>query len=1390
MKIFKKISSGIITLAILLTTVMPAHAILIFSSDTLTNDSEIFRIGSDDDTTATALSLEFGGTNPESISWDLSQFNISNDLSLGQNQLKDVTIDNLATAPSTPVVGQIYYDTVANTIYMWDGSNWKDTIAEPRAASHVDGTDDIQLASPTQKGLMSAQYAQDLEDATTQNDEINRNTIDVQLDLGEYVTSSVAYLTYDNPSGTNFVANIENVEFTINDSPTTGIALTGGIDANPVLNYVYVKEDTGSATVETSTTDPSTQAFDYVPIGEVLVGTVSASSATYYYIENLTNYIRNFIGDTNNRLRVDGVIYLSGITLSTTGMEVSTTVGSVIHMHETITYPIKDTTTDDMIDAFYNTYGALDNTNYDDGAGGDTAIGNGKYHKIFIWGDIYGGLHMERQQKPPTSEYTSQEDAAADADAVAVNSVPGQWATVGFPIAHIVLQEGDADILQIIDLRTGGGSGGGGSAGGHSQNTDVGTSENTFTLDSDDTGGNVSLTFGTALAESLLWDNANTRFTLSDDVRTEGNLAVVGQVYIAADHVATDSDGILNIGRNGSAWETFQWNDTANEYQLSDDLNITGGATLSGALDANGVVTIGDGGENVTIDSSVWDITAAGVASGFTGFTSTGTVDLSGATSTIPSLTGTTLTLDSDNTGAGADVTIVAEQGTDLNGGLRYNATDNKWEISNDGAAYAAISTGGSGTVATDSAALQIRRSTTYAIEATWADVTFDQTDLENLPASIQHDDTNTDQIDIGVDGNYLVTYDFSIDDPAGNNDTSDISARVRLNDTSVINGSESTTTTDETNEIKTELTQTFIIDLDDGDSITLQMQRTPDAVSTLAGGVITVHKLEGIQGEAGNDGSTDEAIFTIDNDNAGAGTNVDLVANQGSDNNGTIRYNATTNEWELSNDGGGFSAIATGAGVVTTNLATAQIRRTTDYTLTNAFVDITFNTTDVENDATVIEHDNTNTDQIDIKEAGIYLVSYKTQVSVGGSALVRSYGQVRKNDTNVIPGSESEIDTWYDAAHEMNATFVVSLATNDYLTLQLSKETTADAATAYADTMMVVTKLEGVKGDDGPAGPSQDLEGVYTTDTDNTLTTSDAAFTINTGTSDFIITSNDWSVDATGNLIANNVTANGTLDANGVVTIGDNGDTVTVDSSSWNISSGGVASGFTGITSTGAIDFNSAANITIPHTNSAVFTLDNDNAGAGANVDLVANQGSDSDGTLRYNATDNIWQLSNNAGAFRNIGIGSVFYTYDDTGGVSITGTEITLNLDTTTETITDADYTFSAANNTVEFNQDGVYKISANVGSDTTNTGGAARGTIEIRIQEDPLGATAWADIPGALSLCYQRETTSNSCNVSLIRSFSATDEIRIRLIRIDGTTNTETEADGSHILIERVR
>lgn len=108
-------------------------------------------------------------------------------------------------------------------------------------------------------------------------------------------------------------------------------------------------------------------------------------------------------------------------------------------------------------------------------------------------------------------------------------------------------------------------------------------------------------------------------------------------------------------------------------------------------------------------------------------------------------------------------------------------------------------------------------------------------------------------------------------------------------------------------------------------------------------------------------------------------------------------------------------------------------------------------------------------------------------------------------------------------------------------------------------------------------AGP-QDFESVYGYDADDTLTTSNGNFTINSGTGDVIIDSNDWNVTAAGDLDAASITSNGALTAqgtttlNGIVNVGDGGDAVTINSSSWDISSTGAASGFTTIDASGNI--------------------------------------------------------------------------------------------------------------------------------------------------------------------------------------------------------------------------
>jgi len=45
-------------------------------------------------------------------------------LDLNQNQLENAVIHNLSAAPSNPVVGQQYYNTTDNRLYIWNGTEW------------------------------------------------------------------------------------------------------------------------------------------------------------------------------------------------------------------------------------------------------------------------------------------------------------------------------------------------------------------------------------------------------------------------------------------------------------------------------------------------------------------------------------------------------------------------------------------------------------------------------------------------------------------------------------------------------------------------------------------------------------------------------------------------------------------------------------------------------------------------------------------------------------------------------------------------------------------------------------------------------------------------------------------------------------------------------------------------------------------------------------------------------------------------------------------------------------------------------------------------------------------------------------------------------------------
>lgn len=142
---------------------------------------------------------------------------------------------------------------------------------------------------------------------------------------------------------------------------------------------------------------------------------------------------------------------------------------------------------------------------------------------------------------------------------------------------------------------------------------------------------------------------------------------------------------------------------------------------------------------------------------------------------------------------------------------------------------------------------VQSQRTTDVTFTTSWADVAIDQTDYENDPTVINHDDSNLAIFRILEAGYYQLSYQFTAIETGG----ARLSSRLMKNNSSVLLGS------DRFMEVGTDVLNAVCVDwFEVGDYFTLQILRTGGSTGlAYANMVVYAIKLGGAKGEKGDTG-------------------------------------------------------------------------------------------------------------------------------------------------------------------------------------------------------------------------------------------------------------------------------------------------------------------------------------------------------------------------------------------------------------------------------------------------------------------------------------------------------------------------------------------------------
>jgi hypothetical protein len=205
--------------------------------------------------------------------------------------------------------------------------------------------------------------------------------------------------------------------------------------------------------------------------------------------------------------------------------------------------------------------------------------------------------------------------------------------------------------------------------------------------------------------------------------------------------------------------------------------------------------------------------------------------------------------------------------------------------------------------------------------------------------------------------------------------------------------------------------------------------------------------------------GGTGRTTFTSDAVLKGNGSGGLISSGITIDENNNLNTLGNVTALAFYGDGSNLTGFTTG------DMSVVQIRRTTTLECSDSYVNVTFDITEIENDASGIEHNSLNTDRIVVKDDGLYQV----HCVLNFDELTTSEPYVRfyKNGLTVIGAEYSNSSGSTNSFPLFDITTYINLFANDYITVQI-KDIGLQKASLRPNAIFSILRMSGAKGDPG----------------------------------------------------------------------------------------------------------------------------------------------------------------------------------------------------------------------------------------------------------------------------------------------------------------------------------